>query len=181
MDTAFGLKISVHKHLPLGYIHTKNELKTQSHWAVKCRFVLNWVKTLKNVVRPPLVCYYGMPFVSKFRILWTWNKILVFMKLTGIYDRIAIYILVFTHYTGIYTPYWYLRAILVLTHHTGIYTLYWYLCTILVFTHDTGSYVRYRYLRAILIFMNDTGIYKWYWYLHAILVFTRDTGIYTRY
>ena len=29
MDKSFGLKISVLKHFPLGYIHTKSELKTQ--------------------------------------------------------------------------------------------------------------------------------------------------------
>ena len=43
------------------------------------------------------------------------------MKLTGIYDHIAMYILVFTRDTGIYAPYWYLQMILVFTHHTGIY------------------------------------------------------------
>ena len=40
MDKSFGLKLSVPKRLPLGYIHTNNELKTQSHWTVKHRYVL---------------------------------------------------------------------------------------------------------------------------------------------
>ena len=93
---------------------------------------------------------------------------LVFTKLTGIYDHIAIYILVFTHDTfthdtGIYIPYWYLCTILVFTHHTGIYAPYWYLRTI-----PTGIYTPYWYLRAILVFR------------HTILVFMCDTGIYAQ-
>ena len=80
---------------------------------------------------------YGVPFVSKFRILWTWIKMQVFMKLTGIYDHIAMYILVFTHHTGIYKWYWYLHTILVFTNDTGIYAPYWYLRVILVFMHST--------------------------------------------
>ena len=49
----------------------------------------------------------------------------VFMKLTGIHDHIATYILVFTHDTSIYAPYWYLRTILVFTCDTGIYAQYY--------------------------------------------------------
>ena len=46
MDKSFGIKISVLKDLPLGYIHTKNELKPQIHWAVKRRFIIErYVKT----------------------------------------------------------------------------------------------------------------------------------------
>ena len=111
-----------------------------------------------------LILYYGVPFVAKFRILWTWIKILVFTKLTDIYDRIAIYILVFMHHTGIYAWYWYLRTILVFTHYTDIiiYAPYWYLQMILVVTRDTGIYARYWYLWMILVFKNDTDIYVRY-------------------
>ena len=54
MDKSFGLKISVLKHLSLAYIHTKTELKTHSHWAVKHRFVLKLhVKTMLNCRNKP--------------------------------------------------------------------------------------------------------------------------------
>ena len=59
---------------------------------------------------------------------------LIFTKLTGIYDHIAIYILVFTRDKK-------------------------NLRVILVFTHDIGIYARYLYLRMILVFTRDTGIY----------------------
>ena len=65
----------------------------------------------------------------------------------------------------------YLHTILVFTHHTGIYAPYWYLFTILVFIHHTNIYVPYRYLCTILVFTHHTGIYTPYWYLHTILVF----------
>ena len=49
MDNSFGLKIVVLKYMPLAYVHTKNELKIQSNWAVKHRFILKIrVKTLKK-------------------------------------------------------------------------------------------------------------------------------------
>ena len=42
-------------------------------------------------------------------------NMLVFTKMTGIYDHIAIYILVFMHHNGICVRYWYLHLILVFT------------------------------------------------------------------
>ena len=40
MDESFGLKLLVLKHLPLGYIETKNELKAQKHCTANLAFVL---------------------------------------------------------------------------------------------------------------------------------------------
>ena len=40
MDECFGLKLLVLKHLPLGYIQAKNELKAQRHCAANRTFVL---------------------------------------------------------------------------------------------------------------------------------------------
>ena len=76
-------------------------------------------------------------------------------------------ILVFTHETGIYAWYWYLRAILIFTHYTGIYVQCWYLHTILVFTCDTGIYVWYWYLYKVLVFMHNIVIYVRYWPVYA--------------
>ena len=99
-------------------------------------------------------------------------------KLTGIY-KLKCMILVFTHHTGIYVPYWYLRIILVFTHYTGIY-----IRIILVFMFDTGIYAPCWYLSVMLIFVchtsiYDTGICARCWNLCMILVFmcTPDAGI----
>ena len=109
---------------------------------------------------------YGVPFVSKFRI---WIKMQVFMKLTGIYDHIAIYILV-----RIYTWYWYLRTILVFTNDTGIYVPYWYLCMIVAFTCDIDIYYaqcyttqQFEYHKISLIHfctLDPTNPINTYWY-----------------
>ena len=52
MDESFGLKLLVLKHLALGYIQTKNELKAQTHCTANQTFVLKMhFSTLKNVVK----------------------------------------------------------------------------------------------------------------------------------
>ena len=106
---------------------------------------------------------YGVLFVSKFRILCTWIKMLVFTKLTVIY-------------TGIYEWYWYLHTILVFTCNTGIYMQYWYLHAILVFTCNTGICLRYWYLHTILVFTCDTGIYAQYYSTQQLVSHSQTTN-----
>ena len=75
--------------------------------------------------------------------------------------------LVFTHNTGSYAPYWYLRATLVFMCDIGIYAPYWYLHMILVFTNDTGIYMRCWYLYKVLVrnyTRYNTGLY-----MHALI------------
>ena len=90
---------------------------------------------------------YGVLFVSIFRILCTWIKMLVFTKLTVIY-------------TGIYEWYWYLHTILVFTCNTGICLRYWYLHTILVFTCDTGIYAQYYSTQQLVSHSQTTNFYR---------------------
>ena len=50
MNKSFGFKLEVVKHLPLGYLQTKNKLATQSHCNARHRFVLKTrAKTLKKL------------------------------------------------------------------------------------------------------------------------------------
>ena len=52
IDESFGLKLLVLKHLPVGCIQTKNELKAQMHCAANLTLVLKMrFTTLKNVVK----------------------------------------------------------------------------------------------------------------------------------
>ena len=50
MNKSFGLKLEVVKHLPLGYLQTKNELTTLSHCDAGHKFV---VKTCTKAPKKP--------------------------------------------------------------------------------------------------------------------------------
>ena len=69
------------------------------------------------VVRVGAPSKYGVPFVSKLKIML---------------------VHVFTIHAGIYDSCWYLRSMLVFTVHAGIYNSCWYLRFMLVFTIHAG-------------------------------------------
>ena len=80
------------------------------------------------------VVKYGVPFVSKLKMCWYLQFMLVFTIHAGIYDscRYLRFMLVFTIHAGIYDSCWYLRFMLVFTIHAGIYDSCWYLHFMLV-------------------------------------------------